>query len=94
MGRPSDNGCPSQKKRFFLAQTAIVPPASYTGITNMNALNQLPAVSATVNPWQLGRLLWVTQPAPAVWFDPRPDRRVHLNLWRRTTRKRPKTVAR
>jgi len=33
--------------------------------------------------WQRWRDLFATQPAPAVWFDPRPNRRVRRNRWRR-----------
>jgi len=40
--------------------------------------------------WQQCRDLFLTQPAPSIWFDPRPNRRVRINTWRRlitTTRR-------
>jgi len=35
------------------------------------------------------RELFQTKPAPASWFDPRPNRRVRCNTWRRAEPARP-----
>jgi hypothetical protein len=32
--------------------------------------------------WQHCRELFVTQPTPSIWFDPRPNRRVRRNVRR------------
>ncbi len=49
----------------------------------MKTLNQPQEKSTVFVLWKHCRDLFVTQSAPSIWFDPRPDRRVRRNTWRR-----------
>jgi hypothetical protein len=46
----------------------------------MNRTRGKPVVVAL---WKHCRFIFASQPAPWIWFDPRPGRRVRINVWRR-----------
>jgi len=60
----------------------------------MNLMNRAQAKPTVFALWRHCRDLFVTQPAPSIWFDPRPNRRVRINTWRRFEPKHSATVSR